>query len=220
MQITKVDDLKRSGFNGIEETRFVYDKRIGGNNQTLDGLKNFVYFADALYLPFGESKMHSHQNIDVITVLLDGELHHEGSLQHGKSLRNRQIQVQRSGGEGFSHNEINPNASRTHILQIWAVPPHNNGNAAYKVYDLAINQLKTIYGGAPNQDETFDSPTLIKIGLFKQHKKLSVSHDNLIYIATGNVLIDGNEIKAGSLISEASAELEVISNHAHLTVIG
>ena len=83
MQVTSIANLERSGFAGIEETRIVHDAKIGGSQITLNGIKNFVYLADALYLPYGESNMHSHYEIDVITVLIDGELRHEGSLKHG-----------------------------------------------------------------------------------------------------------------------------------------
>ena len=55
MNMLSRDTLHRGGFAGIKETRLVQDARIGGKLDTWDGLGNFVYLADARYLPYGKS---------------------------------------------------------------------------------------------------------------------------------------------------------------------
>ena len=37
------------------------------------------------------------------------------------------VQVQRAGGEGFSHNEINPDDIENRMIQLWVVPEQDNG---------------------------------------------------------------------------------------------
>jgi len=108
IQILHRDDLPLGGFAGLKEHRLVVDQRIGGGNDTWDGFGHFVYLADARYQPNGETNMHSHKEIDVISVIVEGHIDHEGSLKHGQSLDTDQAQAQRAGGEGFSHHEINP----------------------------------------------------------------------------------------------------------------
>ena len=51
-----------------------------------------MYLADARYLPHGETKMHSHKEIDIVTIMLEGRLLHEGSLKNGKSMSANQVQ--------------------------------------------------------------------------------------------------------------------------------
>ena len=135
MNILSRDTLPLGGFAGIEETRLIKDAQIGGNGSTWDGLGSFVYLADARYVPFGESGMHPHLEVDVITIMLEGRLTHEGSMEHGQSMVANQAQVQRAGGEGFGHNEINPDEDRTRLLQLWALPETSGSAADYKFYN-------------------------------------------------------------------------------------
>jgi redox-sensitive bicupin YhaK (pirin superfamily) len=108
LQILNREEIPLGGFAGLKEHRLIVDKRIGGSNDTWDGLGNFIYLADAQFLPKGETKLHSHKEIDVISIMIDGCVLHEGSLENGKSMHANQVQAQRAGGEGFEHNEINP----------------------------------------------------------------------------------------------------------------
>ncbi len=219
MEILPRDTLARGGFAGLKETRLIHDIKIGGNADTWNGIGNFVYLADARYLPHGETHLHSHLEVDVITVLLEGRLTHEGSLDHGQSLQNQQVQVQRAGGEGFEHNEINPDLSRTRLLQLWALPETPGEAAEYKLYDLNKNQLMRIYGGKTTQHETFDSHTIIEVGLLDKGCHISKQGEFLAYITNGKAEINGAVVEDGDLIRADSFDLKVTSNELHLTLI-
>ena len=99
MKTLSRDTLPRGGFAGLQETRLIKDAKIGGKADTWDGLGSFVYLADARYLPYGETGMHPHLEVDVITIMLEGRLTHEGSMEHGQSMVANQAQVQRAGGD-------------------------------------------------------------------------------------------------------------------------
>jgi hypothetical protein len=43
----------------------------------------------------------------MISVMVEGRIAHEWLLEHGWEMSDTDNQVQRAGGEGFSHNEIN-----------------------------------------------------------------------------------------------------------------
>ena len=138
MEILHRDTLKLGGFAGLKEHRLVADTRLFGKykpHTSWDGLGNFVYLADAKFLPLGETKMHSHQEIDVISVMVEGNIKHEGSLEHRQTMQNNQIQVQRAGGEGFSHNEINPDETENRMIQLWFLPEVKNQASGYKLYE-------------------------------------------------------------------------------------
>jgi redox-sensitive bicupin YhaK (pirin superfamily) len=126
MNIIKRDNLVEGGFAGLKEHRLIKDSKLFGSQENNDGswsgLENFVYLADARFMPHGETRMHSHHEIDVITLMVDGNIKHEGSMQSGKDLSRNDVQVQRAGGEGFSHNEINPDGDWNRLIQLWALP--------------------------------------------------------------------------------------------------
>lgn len=219
MMILHRDSLTRGGFAGLKETRLIQDKKVGGNDSTWDGLGQFIFLADARYLPHGETRMHPHHEVDVITVMLEGNLQHEGSLEHGQSLSGYQVQAQRAGAEGFEHNEINPDATGNRILQLWALPETLGEPADYKLYELKEDALTRIYGGTKQQHETFDSHTLIDIGLLKQGKRIQLEGEFLAYISQGEGLLNGELVKDGDLIRGEKMDLTVTSEHLHISLV-
>lgn len=219
MKILHRDSLKRGGFAGLKETRLIVDNKVGGNNSTWNGLGQFIFLADARYLPHGETRMHPHHEVDVITVMLEGNLQHEGSLEHGQSLSGYQVQAQRAGAEGFEHNEINPDATGNRILQLWALPETLGEPAAYKTYDPKENELTRIYGGSKLQTETFDSHTTIDIGLLKKDKNIQIKGEFLAYISQGEGLLNGEIVKDGDLVRGESMDLTVTSELLHISLV-
>ena len=219
MKVLQRDSLPRGGFAGLKETRLVVDNKIGGDQSTWNGLGSFVYLADARFLPRGETHMHPHREIDVITVMLEGRISHEGSLKDGQSMVANQVQVQRAGGEGFAHNEVNPDQSENRLLQIWALPETAGEAAGYKFYDLDKNQLTKIYGGNKQQSTTFDSHTIIEIGIFEKNQTVTKKGKFLAYITNGEATVNGEQVQDGDLIDAENLTLSVLSNDVHLTLI-
>lgn len=219
MKILSRDTLPRGGFAGIEETRLIQDAKIGGNGNTWDGIGSFVYLADARYLPYGESGMHPHLEVDVITIMLEGRLTHEGSMEHGQSMVANQAQAQRAGGEGFEHNEINPDKSRSRLLQLWALPESSGSAANYKFYNTNNGELQRIYGGSTEQNNSFDSHTVIDTGLVHKDYKVSRKGETLVYVANGEAHVNGQLLKDGDLMHAQDIDLKVISEEVQLTLI-
>ncbi len=219
MNILQRDLLPRGGFAGLKETRLIKDSRIGGDSETSDGLGDFVYLADARYLPYGQTNMHSHHEVDVITIMLEGRLNHEGSLKDGQSMQAGQIQVQRAGGEGFSHNEVNPDKSGNRLLQLWVLPETAGSLSAYKFYTLSQNEMTRIYGGSKAQSATFDSHTCIDVGILERNVVMVHTGEFLAYISHGEALLNGKKVSDGDLIRDHGMNLTVTSSHCYLTLI-
>ncbi len=195
MKVLNREVIKESGFGGIRERRIVTDSRLFGPRKkpkASEGYGQFIYLADANYQPNGESGMHSHEEVDIITVILDGRVAHEGSLEHGKNLDTGDIQVQRAGGEGFSHNEKNPDQKHNRILQIWALPEERGLPASYKFYSPK-NGVTRIYGGPEDQKETFSSSTTVDFLILKKGESFAMESEVMTYLAEGQANANGNE---------------------------
>jgi len=225
MQILSRDSLALGGFAGIQETRLVSDSRVFGTRkqpQTSEGLGNFVYLADAQYQPKGESGMHPHSEIDVISVIIDGRVSHEGSMEHGKDLVAGDVQVQRAGGEGFSHNEINPDDSKNRMLQVWTLPEVKGQPASYKFYQPTLDGVTRIYGGDNSQSDTFDSRTVIEIVHLKAGDSFPLAGEQLTYIISGaaefNEDGDLHNAQDGDLIRGTDVKVLATQN-VHMLVV-
>ncbi len=203
VEILHRDDLLRGGFAGLKEHRMVMDPKAFGphvNPGTWSGIGSFVYLADARFDPHGETRMHSHREIDVISVMVEGNIAHEGSLEHGQELKALDVQVQRAGGEGFSHNEINPDNAKNRMIQIWTLPEKSYQPAGYKLYTPKWGEIARVYGGSPDQTETFDSQTMIHVGLLNPQQNIVFESEFMAYLTTGSGTANGEEIEDGDLI--------------------
>lgn len=224
MKILKRDSLSEGGFAGLKEHRLVKDTKLFGTQENNDGswpgLGNFVFLADARYMPHGETRMHSHHELDIISVMVDGRIAHQGSLAHGTNLISNDVQVQRAGREGFSHNEVNPDASWNRMIQIWALPEVAGRTADYKLYKPAAGGLTRIYGGEHDNDTDFPAKTKIDVALLGNGQQIEVDEPFLAYITRGKGYANNKPVEDGDLIRgrtikfKAICDVQIIVVHA------
>jgi len=208
MSIICRNSLRRGGFAGLRETRLVMSPRIFRGHResgTSPGIGRFVYLADARFMPLGETRMHAHKEIDVISVMVEGRIRHEGSLEHGQELHADSVQVQRAGSEGFTHNEINPDNFKNRMIQLWVLPETAGEAAAYKVFKSKPGERTRVYGGPAEQDETIAAHTIIEIAQVNAGDKLAQAGKSLVYMTTGEGTMnegpDGDRtIREGDLV--------------------
>ena len=82
---------------------------------------------------------HPHDNMEIITIPLEGDLEHKDNMGNGTIIKNGDIQVM-SAGTGITHSEFNAN-KETHckLLQIWLFP--NKRNVTPRYDQITIRQL-------------------------------------------------------------------------------
>ncbi len=216
------DDLPLGGFAGLREHRLVMDSKAWGsqtNPSAWQGLGGFAYMADARFIPKGETGMHPHREIDVISVMVEGRIVHAGTLKHGQELQAFDVQVQRAGGEGFSHNEVNPDDAENRMIQLWVLPEQSGQPAGYKLYKPKWGKATRIYGGSSEHDETFPSRTHVEVALLHAGQRAAFKGPFLAYltkgqgIASGTPVADGDLVRGDGLSFEASEDVQMIVVH-------
>jgi redox-sensitive bicupin YhaK (pirin superfamily) len=75
--------------------------------------------------------MHPHRDMEIITVMVEGELHHRDSMGHAEVLRAGEVQCM-SAGTGVVHSEINGADQPCRLLQIWIEPSAAGVEPAYE----------------------------------------------------------------------------------------
>ena len=204
------DDLKLGGFAGIREHRLVVDPKVFGNNDSgaWSGIGSFVYLADARFIPNGETHLHPHREIDVISIVVDGRISHEGTLQQGRTIESNQVQVQRAGGEGFAHNEVNPDYTENRMIQIWVTPEKSGEPAGYKSYSLQQGRVTRVYGGNDDQGNTFASKTVLDVGLVDANQTVFLDGEFIAYVTRGSGMLDKQNVADGDLVRGHDAKFQ------------
>lgn len=149
---------------------------------------------------------HSHRDMEIITVVLDGAIAHKDST--GTSTVIRPGEAQRmSAGTGISHSEYNPSKSDpVRFLQIWIIPETVGLKPEYeqRAFDLDKNSGRWLQIAAKEPRE----------GAVKVHQDVEVSAARLlagqqatyrlkpgrhawVQVATGKALLNGAALAEG-----------------------
>jgi redox-sensitive bicupin YhaK (pirin superfamily) len=98
---------------------------------------------------------HPHDNMEIISIPLEGDLEHRDSMGNVSVIKHGDVQVM-SAGTGITHSEYNRNKDKpVKFLQIWVIPDQRNVKPRYDQITLNIserhNKLQQIL--SPNHDD-------------------------------------------------------------------
>lgn len=98
---------------------------------------------------------HPHDNMEIITIPLAGDLAHKDSMGNSSVIKHGDVQVM-SAGTGIQHSEFNPNKDKeTKLFQIWLFPNKKNVTPRYQQISLDLadrhNKFQQIL--SPNPDD-------------------------------------------------------------------
>ncbi|MDY6800873.1 MAG: pirin family protein [Bacteroidota bacterium] len=158
--------------------------------------------------------LHPHNNMEIITIPLYGDLKHKDSMGNEGVIKCGDLQVM-SAGTGIEHSEFNANSDKeVKLLQIWVFPNKKNVEPRYdqvSLHDLEKdNELYQILspdkkgqGVWIHQDAWFYLGNL-KSGWESEYKLKGKNHGVYIFVIDGSVSVENNSLNArdGMGISE------------------
>ncbi len=98
---------------------------------------------------------HPHDNMEIISIPLEGDLEHKDSMGNSAVIRSGDIQVM-SAGTGIMHSEFNKNTDRpVKFLQIWVYPNKRNVTPRYDQITLDKTKSQNTFQQilSPNADD-------------------------------------------------------------------
>lgn len=148
---------------------------------------------------------HPHDNMEIITIVLDGKLEHKDSMGHTQQILPGEVQVM-SAGSGVTHSEYNPDpVNKANLLQTWIFP--NKQNIAPR-YDQAmfpaearLNTLQPLVSSVDNgdpglkiQQDAWIYRTTLEAGKSLTHQLHSKDHGAYIFVISGKVTAEGQAL--------------------------
>ena len=147
---------------------------------------------------------HPHDNMEIVSIPLSGELAHQDSTGNKKVIQTNDVQIM-SAGSGLTHSEFNNSKSdAVNFLQIWVFPKEQNIKPRYeqKTFNPADrqNKLQTVVSPEKdaesiwiNQDAWFTLGTL-KSGFEQDYRLHNSGHGVYAFVLEGEVEIDGEKL--------------------------
>ncbi len=163
---------------------------------------------------------HPHDNMEIITIPLSGQLEHKDSMGNTGIISKGEVQVM-SAGTGIQHSEKNKSVDEElKLLQIWLFPNKKNVKPRYdqKAFDLdaAKNNLLTIVspmgekeGLNIHQNAWFSWGKLDKDHIIT-YKLKDKTNGVYAFVIDGDVLINGEKLNRRDALGIAEAtELKI-----------
>lgn len=194
------------------------DKRGHANHGWLDAHHSFSFagWYDPSKIHFGALRVlnddivaqgmgfgtHPHDNMEIITIVLEGTLEHKDSMGHTQQIVPGEVQVM-SAGSGITHSEYNPDKNnRANLLQTWIFPDKKNVQPRYdqKMFDTAgrLNKLQMLVSPIYNEDDglkihqyAWIYRTTLEEGKSVSHTLHSRQHGAYIFVIDGSINAEG-----------------------------
>ena len=147
---------------------------------------------------------HPHDNMEIITIPLEGDLAHKDSMGNTETIKTGDVQVM-SAGTGIKHSEFNPNDDqRTKLFQIWLFPKVRNVEPRYQQITLDAAKQKNNFAQilSPNPDDegvwiyqdAWFHLADFENGFSKIYEIKKPENGIYIFVISGTITVDGQEL--------------------------
>ncbi len=185
---------------GWLHSRFSFSFADYSNPQRL-GFGKLLVLNDDIIEPGKGFGAHSHDNMEIITLVTKGNLEHKDSLGKSEVVKTGEMQVM-SAGRGITHSEYNHSKSeRLELFQIWieTARPEITPRHDTKKLDLKENTLTTVVSGEKSAQHLFINQDA-KIQVGKYNKKETINYNLaknkglFIFIMEGSAVVGGQQL--------------------------
>ena len=148
---------------------------------------------------------HPHENMEIITIPMEGDLEHKDSMGNIGVINEGEIQVM-SAGTGVHHSEYNKNADQAvKVLQLWVFPKKQNVTPRYD--QMSVRDLKKpndFYQVlSPNSEDAgmwVHQDTWFHLGEFDVEKSLDYTikkpgNGVYVFVIQGSFNVEGENLK-------------------------
>lgn len=165
--------------------------------------------------------MHPHSDMEILTIVLDGQLTHKDSIGNEGTISAGEVQ-RMTAGTGITHSEANDGDDEVHLLQLWFLTNKKGIAPSYEQMTVDFldekNKLVPLASGQKVLEDVvfFNSNSTVYHSNLGQGEEIDFQtykiRKTLIYVLGGSVIVNGVEAEKFDQIR--LEEQEVISIHS------
>ncbi|UTW67584.1 pirin family protein [bacterium SCSIO 12643] len=172
---------------------------------------------------------HPHDNMEIITIPLSGQVEHKDSMGNSGVISPGEIQVM-SAGTGIQHSEFNKNKDQDlKLLQIWVFPNQKQVTPRYDQHQInatqQINGFRQILSPSSNDDGVWiHQNAWFHLGEMNSSEQFTYelrdkNNGVYIFLIEGNVQIEGENLSARDGLGAWDSEELLIKSQAKSKVL-
>ena len=159
-------------------------------------------FNDDVVMPGTGFPTHPHEEMEIITIVLDGEITHKDNMNNTSVIKAGDVQ-RMSAGTGLTHSEYNVGKNPVHFYQIWIYPDKHGLRPSYDQRSFKKeewhNQLLPIASGQRHKEAVrFHNDATIYRGELDPGRAISfdTTEDRRIflYLTSGALVVNRNRL--------------------------
>ena len=181
------------------------------------GFGKLLVLNDDIIMPGKGFGSHEHENMEIITLVMQGELEHKDSLGNTEILHEGEMQVM-SAGRGITHSEYNHSKiNKLELFQLWieTARPELTPRHETRAISLNENELKLVVSGNKKDDLLFiNQDAAILLGKFSREQiikyKIDKKRGAFIFIIEGEAEIEGKKlVRRDSIEITGAVEIDI-----------
>ena len=159
-------------------------------------------FNDDVVRPRTGFPTHPHEEMEIITIVLKGEITHKDSMGNGGVIRAGEVQ-RMSAGTGLTHSEFNKADRDLHFYQIWVLPDEAGLAPSYEQKEFKENDFRNVlFPLASGQNHAgavrFHTDAAIYRSRLDAHRKLELrtapERKLFVYVTSGGLQVNGEAL--------------------------
>lgn len=157
---------------------------------------------------------HSHRDMEIITVVLEGAIEHKDSMGTGSILRPGEVQ-RMTAGTGVTHSEYNPSKTEPlHLLQIWILPHRKGLTPSYQQKAFPGREGKRLLASPDGSEGSLgihQDARLYSVRSSEASHELGRGRHAWLQVARGRARLNGMDLSPG--------DGAAVSDEPHLSIV-